>query len=68
MRKLIFFALNLFSTTASAPAATNFLDTLSTMDTAHRGMPFIEGATKSTTDLQTMDYAFRGMPFVRYRK
>lgn len=49
-----------------ASALTNFLDSLASMNTAYRAKPFIEGATKATTDLQTMDVAYLGAPFVRY--
>jgi hypothetical protein len=44
----------------------NFLDTLSTMEAGHRGMPFVVGSP-SDADLQTMANAHRGQPYVVYR-
>lgn len=52
------------SSVAAAPVVVNPITTLSTLDYAYQGTPFVEGAI-AITDLTTLDYAYKGTPFMR---
>lgn len=40
--------------------------TLSTMDYAYQGAPFVEGAVDSDVNTNLMNFSYQGIPFVRW--